>query len=166
MGLVRGRPLGNGPKAIHQTPWAVGEFVGEPPLVAVRRVGFAGQTLKIRYPIERAKSFFFVGFIPCLCEIQGFDSSEPCGVAIAALIWLVAAETRTIALFGSNGGSVDAILRPLGSRLYPLDELVGVLSPVGIFFGMQQNVARKLQRNDIVHVVDVRWNIFEVAGPD
>src|SRR5271155_5293434 len=110
MRLVRRGPLGDGPEGIHQTSGTIGEFVGEPPLLAEGSVGFAGQTLKIGYPVEGAEGFFLitrgVALISGSREVQRFDGREARGVAVAALIWLVAAEIYSVALFGGYQCSV------------------------------------------------------------
>ena len=40
-----------------------------------------------------------------------------------------------------------------------------MLAPIGIFIGMEQYVARKFQRNHLVHVAETGFHIFEIADP-
>src|SRR5580698_4153590 len=136
MGFFGRRPLRNCPEAIHQAPGAVGEFVSKPPLFAERGVSFARKTLKVSHPIKRAKCLFFVTLISGSLKVQRLDGREACRVAVATLVRFVAAEIHTVALLGSYGRSVNAILRPFGSRFHPLHQLPGVRLPVSVLLRM------------------------------
>ena len=159
-------PLGNSPECIHQAAGTVGKFVGKPPLLAERRMRPCWQSLKIGHPIEGSHRFFAIRFVSSACKVQRFDRSQPGRVTVATLIRFIAAKIRAVPLLGRHQCSVNAILRPLRSRFHPFNQSPGVRLPVRVFFGMQQNVARKFQRNHIVHVDHGGRNVLEVANPD
>src|SRR5271169_5898179 len=135
--LIRWGPVGNGPKRIHHPARAIGKLVREPPLIAEGSVRGSGKPLKISDPIVGAISRFFVGTIASFRVVEGFDSSQPRAVAIAALVWQIAAEFLAVSLFGCDGRAMNDVLRPFRGRFHPFDELSRMLAPVGILFGMQ-----------------------------
>src|ERR1700690_593238 len=166
MRLIRRCPLGNRPEAIHQTSWTVRKFVGKPPLVAERSMRLTWQTLEIRDPVEGTQGLLFVTLVACTGKVQRLDGGEPRRVTVAALVRLIAAKGEAVALLGRYGCAVHPILRPSGSGFDPFDQLPGVLLPPSVILGMQDDIASKLQRNHVIHILHVGRNVLKVPGPN
>src|SRR6266478_610135 len=144
MGFIGRRPFRDSPESIHHSPRPIGKFVGEPPLSAERGVGRSGKALKISDPIVGPIRRFLVGRVSRLCIIQCFNSSEPRTVAIATLIWDIAAKIlEAAALFGRDGSTVNDIFRPSRGGLHPSNQFERMLAPVGVCFWVKKNIARE-----------------------
>ncbi len=113
--------LRNRPKRVHHAARAVGKLVGEPPLVAERRMSSAWQALKIRHPVVRTIRRFLVRPVAGLREVKRFHRGEPRSVAVATLIRQIAAERFAVTLLRGDGRSVNNIFRPLWRGLHPID---------------------------------------------
>ena len=116
-------------------------------------------------PIVRTKRGISIADIAGFGEVERLCGGEPGSMAVAALIRLIAAEVDAIALLGCDRSAVHDVLGPFGSALDPLDELPGMLAPQRIFLRMEEDVADKLQRDDLVHVVHAGNGILEIANP-
>ena len=84
---------------------------------------------------------------------------------VAALVRIAAAEIDPVALLIGDRRAVDNILGPLRRGPYPLNQFARVLVPLRILVRMQQHVARKLQRNHLVHVAHRGHRVLKVAHP-
>src|SRR6202521_1554573 len=92
MRFVSRRPLRNRPERVHHSARPISELIREPPLSTKRSVGGCGKPLKISDPIVGPVRRFPVRRVSGFCIVKRFDRGEPGAVAIAALIWKVAAK--------------------------------------------------------------------------
>jgi hypothetical protein len=123
MGFIGGRPFRDGPEGIHHSSGAIGKFIGEPPLRAERSVGRSRKALKISYPIVGPIRRFLVGRVSRLRVIERFHGGKPRTVAVATLIWHIAAKIlEAAALFGCDGGAMNDIFGPSRGGLHPLNQ--------------------------------------------
>src|SRR3984893_14781528 len=165
MGLIRRRPFWHGPESIHQSSWTVRIFVGKPPLRRERGMSVEGESLEISDPVVGTEGSISIGDVAGFCKVERLRRGEPGGVAIAALIRLAAAEVEAIPLLGCDRSTVHEVLGPFGSGLDPLDQLLSMPAPLRVFLRMKQDVAGKLQGDDLVQVVHAGNGILEIASP-
>src|SRR5580693_2820976 len=87
-------------------------------------------------------------------------------MAIATLIRHIAAKILEAAtLFGCDSSAVNYIFGPSRRGLHPLDKLARMLAPVGVFLRVKKDIARKFQRDDLVHVFHAGLYVLEVTHP-
>src|SRR6202035_3076425 len=165
MGRHHARPFSPGPESIHHSSWTVRIFVGKPPLRRERGMSVEGKPLEISDPVVRTERSISIGDVAGFCKVERLRRGEPGGVAIAALIRLIAAEVKAIPLLGCDHGTVYEDVGPFGSGPDPLDKLLSMLAPLRVFLRMKQDVAGKLQGDDLVHVAHAGHGIFEIANP-
>src|ERR1700723_3862170 len=137
MGFIRGRPFRHGPESIHHPSRTVRIFVGKPPLCRERGMRIARKSLEIGDPVVRTERGISIADLASSGEVERLRGGEPGGMAVAALIRLIAAEVNAVALLGCDGRAVHDVLRPLVSCRDPLDKLPCMLAPLRIFFRMK-----------------------------
>src|ERR1700691_1529637 len=114
MRLIGRRPFRHRPESIHQPSRTIGKLVGKPPLCGKRSMRTKRKPLKVSYPVIRTECRIAIGDVTGLRVIKRFNSSEPCRVAVTALVGQVTTEFNAIALLGSYGCPVNDVLGPLG----------------------------------------------------
>src|SRR5579872_3640528 len=86
-------------------------------------------------------------------------------MTVTALIRSVAAKLLAVALLGCDRSAMHDVFGPLGSSLYPFDELAHVVAPLRVLIGIQKNIPRVFQRDDLIHVLHAWPDILEIPDP-
>src|ERR1700691_103243 len=104
-------------------------------------MGRGRKPLKIRNPVIGSIRSLFVSNVPGPGIVKGFNGSKPCAMTVTALVRQVAAEFFAVALFRRDHRTVHHVLGPLWRSLHPLNQLPGMLTPVGVLLRMQKQIA-------------------------